>query len=104
MNEVLVQIVFGWPFIALSLFVSVIGIIFDRPGLVLLGALLIVPFSYYLNGTPNFSGVALLLPLFQAGSAWAVKEESETWSWILLAPTVALVLWLILVAAISNPK
>lgn len=102
MNEILVQIVFGWPFIVLSLFVSVIGIIFNRPGLVLVGALIIIPFSYYLNGTPRFSGFALLLPLFKAGSAWAVKEESETWPWVLFMPTFAVIAWLILAAAIAQ--
>ncbi len=102
MNEILVQIIFGWPFIALSLIVSVIGNIFNRAWLVLLGALLIIPFSYYLNGTPRFGGFALLLPIFQAGSAWAVKEENETWSWLLLVPTVAVIMWLILVAVIAQ--
>lgn len=101
-NETIIQIVFGWPFIALSVFVSIIGNILNRAWLVLVGALLIMPFSYYLNSTPNFSGFALLLPLFQAGSAWAVKEENETWSWILLTPTVAVILWLILVAVITQ--
>lgn len=103
MNDMLVQIVFGWPFVALSLLVSVIGIMFEKPWLVFLGALAIAPFSYYLNGTPRFSGFALFLPIFQAGSAWAVKEESVTWSWLLLAPTVSVILWLLLVGMITNP-
>lgn len=103
MNETLVQIIFGWPFIFLSIFVSVIGIIFNRYGLVLIGALLIIPFCYYLNGTPRFSGIALLLPIFQACSAWAVKEENETWSWVLLMPTVGIIMWLIVVMLITNP-
>jgi len=103
MNETIIQIIFGWPFVALSLILSVVGIIFERPALVFLGALLIAPFCYYLNGTPNFSGFALLLPIFQAGSAWAVKEENATWSWILLMPTFAIIMWLILVGLITNP-
>ena len=103
MNVILIQIIFGWPFIALSLLVSVIGNIFNRAWLVFLGALLIIPFSYYLNGNPMFSGFALLMPIFQAGAAWAVKEENETWSWLLLAPTVSVILWLVLVAGITNP-
>jgi hypothetical protein len=104
MNETLIQIIFGWPFIALSLIVSVVGIVFNKSGLVLIGALFIIPFCYYLNGTPRFTGFALLLPIFQAGSAWAVKEDNATWPWILLSPTVAIILWLILVAAITNPR
>ena len=102
LNETLVLIVFGWPFIALALFVSFIGNIYERPGLVFIGALLILPFTYYLNSIPMFSGYAILLPLFHAGSAWAVKEENETWSWLLLAPTVSVILWLILVDALSG--
>ncbi|MBK8419106.1 hypothetical protein [Candidatus Villigracilis saccharophilus] len=101
MNEILVSIIFGWPFVALSIFVSVIGIVFERAGLVLIGAVLIIPFCYHLSGSSIFSVFSLLLPVFQAGSAWAVKEENETWSWLLLMPTVSVIGWLVVVGLIS---
>ena len=101
MNEILVSIIFGWPFVALSIFVSVIGIVFERAGLVLIGAVLIIPFCYHLSGSSIFSVFSLLLPVFQAGSAWAVKEEISTWSSRLLMPTVSVIGWLVVVGLIS---
>ncbi len=100
-TQYLIVIIFGWPFMALAIFVSVVGVIFERAGLVLIGAVLIIPFCYNLSGTSIFSIFSLLLPVFQAGSAWAVKEENETWSWLLLMPTFAVIGWLFVVGLIS---
>jgi len=100
MSETFVQILFGWPTIALSLLVSVIGIFKSKYWLLIIGAALIVPFSYYLNGSPRFNGFGLLLPLFQISSAAAVRESKTQWAWPLLLPTSLAGLW-VLVTALS---
>ncbi len=87
-------IVFGWPFVLLSLAVSIFGIVAERPWLVFLGALLIIPYAYNMNlGAPNFFGLPLVLPLLQIGSAFAIREDHPVWAWILLAPTIIIVMW-----------
>jgi hypothetical protein len=87
-------IVFGWPFVFLSLAVSMFGILDERPWLVFLGALLIIPYAYNLNfDAPGYFGLPLALPLLQVGSAFAVKEDHPVWAWILLAPTITIVMW-----------
>jgi hypothetical protein len=87
-------IVFGWPLVVLSLAVSIFGIVAERPWLGFLGALLIIPYAYNLNlGAPNFFGLPLVLPLLQIGSAFAIKEDHPVWAWILLAPTITIVMW-----------
>lgn len=101
LNYNLIQIIFGWPFVALSVFVSIVGVLFERPALVLLGAILIVPFCYNLSGTNTYAIFAFLLPVFQAGSAWAVKDENETWSWLLQMPTLGVVAWIVVIGLIS---
>jgi hypothetical protein len=60
-----------------------------------------VPFAYNLNyEAPGYFGLPLLLPILQAGCAFAVKEEHPVWAWVLLAPTIAVVMWLFVFVSI----
>lgn len=87
-------IVFSWPMVVFSLAISIFGIMDERPWLVFLGALLIVPFAYNLNlNAPSYYGLPLVLPLLQIGSAFAIREDHPVWAWILLAPTITIVMW-----------
>jgi dolichol kinase len=87
--------------VLLSLLFSAIGVVRMKVWLVILGAVLLLPFSYYMNGYPSLRGFAILLPLFQMGSAAAVRENSRVWAWILLAPPFLAVLWIIGVAVVN---
>ncbi len=102
MPEFIIPIVFGWPFIVLSILVSIIGILNERAGLVFLGALMIIPFAYNLNSLPPFGGYALFLPVLQIGSAFAVFEEKPVWAWVLFAPTITIIMFLIVIDSISG--
>ncbi|MCQ3936081.1 MAG: hypothetical protein DPW18_03420 [Chloroflexi bacterium] len=84
-----------WASIPLSLLFSAYGVWKDKYWLVFLGALSFLPVAYYLNGSPSSNGYAILLPLFQVGSAAAVKEGSKVWAWILLLPALLTVLWFV---------
>lgn len=95
MIDLFVVMIFGLPAAFLSLVLSAIGVWKGRFWLVILGAVLLLPFSYYMNGYPNLRGFAILLPLFQMGSAAAVRENNKTWAWILLAPPLLAALWII---------
>ena len=86
-----------WISIPLSLAASVIGVWKDKFWLVLIGAVLFLPISYYLNGSPTLHGLAILLPLFQVGSAAAVREGNKRWAWFLLAPAFLMVIWFVVV-------
>lgn len=95
MSQAFVVLIFGFPAVFVSLLLSVVGVLKDRFWLVILGAVLFIPFSYYLNGAPNLRGFAILLPLFQMGSAAAVRENNKTWAWILLVPAFLASLWVL---------
>jgi len=97
MNPLLNLIIFGWPLYIVSIMVSITGILNKGYGLVLLGTLLIIPYTLSLNETRTFFGFALLIPLFQLGSAWAVKDDNDFWAWVLFSPTVITRLWLLIV-------
>jgi hypothetical protein len=101
-SDVLVMLVFGFPAVILSLLVSVIGVLKQKIWLVLLGAVLFAPFSYYLSGSPGLAGLPILLPGFQVGSAVAVREKNTFWAWLLLLPAFFVVLWVGGLALFSN--
>jgi hypothetical protein len=50
-----------------------------------------IPFTYYLSG---FRTPAVILPLFQFGSAYAVARQKDLIAWSLLAPLVIIALGL----------
>lgn len=102
MNEILIVMLFGLPAVILSLLLSVTGVLKSKFWLVILGAVLFIPFSYYMNGYPNFRGFAILLPLFLMGSAAAVRENNKLWAWILLVPAFLASFWVFGVALLYN--
>jgi hypothetical protein len=97
MKDVLVVLLFGFPAALVSLLISVIGVRKEKYWLVILGAVLFIPFSYYLSGAPGVYRLPLLLPLFIAGSAAAVQEKNSLWAWILLAPALLTTLYVVFV-------
>ena len=102
MQNIIIQIVFSWPFLVLSLLASISGILNNRAWLVLLSALMIVPFAYTLNNLPPFGGYALFLPVLLIASAFAVYEEKTVWAWVLFTPVISIILWLIVIDSISG--
>lgn len=94
--------IFGFPAVILSLLVSVIGVLVQKYRLVIVGAILFAPFSYYLSGSPGLAGLPILLPAFQVGSAVAVRESNRLWAWLLLTPALFAALWVLGIALSYN--
>jgi len=88
MAELLVQIIFGWPAIILSLAVSVTGILKKWPWMLVVGGVLCAPFTLYLSAWTYIHFFAFLLPFFQFGAAWAVHAKQKILAWVLLLPLV----------------
>jgi hypothetical protein len=97
-SDVFVVMFFGFPAVFASLLLSVIGILKEKYWLVMVGAILFIPFSYYLSGAPGVARLPILLPGFQVGSALAVREKSKLWAWLLLLPAFFAALWVVGVA------
>jgi hypothetical protein len=94
MIEVLLQIIFGWPAIILSLSVSLIGLITKRHQYLFLAAALILPFAVFLVGYPFVRGWSLAMPLCQIGSAFAVRNQKMMLAWSLFVPPLFAIGWL----------
>ena len=88
MSDILVQIIFGWPAIILSLAVSVTGILKKWPWMLVVGGVLCAPFTLYLSAWTYIHFFAFLLPFFQFGAAWAVHAKQKILAWVLLLPLV----------------
>ena len=93
MAETLVALMFGFAGVVLSLFVSAIGILTEKSWLLIAGAVLFAPFSYYLNGAPGSLGLPIFLPLFHVAAAAAVREKKKRWAWLLLVPALVVSLY-----------
>jgi hypothetical protein len=87
-------ILFGWPFIILSILASAAGILTKRAAWLLLGAFLAVPFAFYIGGTPRFRIVGFFLPLLHLAAALAVQKGWRRLAWLFILPYVALAAWL----------
>jgi hypothetical protein len=96
--ETVIVIFFGFPAALLSLLLCALGVRKEKPGLAVVGAVLFVPFSYYLSGAPGSYRLPLFLPLLLAASAATLRAGRKGWAWILLAPAFLAVLWLAVVA------
>ena len=78
-----IQIIFGWPAIITSILLSVAGVWLKKPVLLIVAGIVCIPFTYYLSG---FGIPAVILPLFQFGSAYAVTRQKHLIAWLLIMP------------------
>jgi hypothetical protein len=85
MTDVIVQIIFGWPAIITSILLSIAGIWLKKPTLLVVAGIVCIPFTYYLSG---YRTPAVILPLFQFGSAYAVKRQKTLMACLLIAPMI----------------
>ena len=102
MNQIFHFIIFGWPLIALSILITIAGIMDNSAWVVFLGALLIIPFSINLNAVPPFGGIAFFLPVLQIVSAGAVFEDHPVWAWVLFTPTISILIFLTIIGTITS--
>jgi hypothetical protein len=94
MTEILVQVIFGWPFIIASLLLSVVGVLLKRQQYLVAGALFFLLPSLYLSGYPGIRWFALLLPLFIYAAAYFVRKNRPGVAWFLLLPPITMSAWL----------
>ncbi len=94
MLEMWPVILFGWPAILMAIVLSVMGIVGTRPKWLVVAAIVIIPFSLYLAGTPRFRWIALVFPLLLFGASIAVRRSHLWLAWTLFVPFVGFFGWL----------
>lgn len=75
----------GWPAVILCIWFSFAGVSFQKPRLLLIAALLSLPFSLYLLGANNWIGIAgPLIPLLLVAGWFTTKRKLTFISWSIL--------------------
>ncbi len=90
-------IVFGWPAILLSIALSAVGIVRKRPKWLVVAAIVALPFSLYMAGSPAFRWFGLAVPFLLVGAGIASYYDKTRVAWALLAPFVGVSGWLAIV-------
>jgi hypothetical protein len=94
MPALLVQIIFGWPAILVSLALCIAGLLSKKVFLVVIGALIFGPVSWFLSGYPPLRGLGPFLPIFMLGSAYALYRIKFSIAWLLILPVIIFSAWL----------
>src|SRR5574342_794869 len=94
MQQIFVQIIFGWPFIIASLVLAVAGVLLRRPMFLVASAVFFTPPALYLSGYPAMRGLGITLPIFILVAAYYVKRGKAGIAWILLSAPVLVSAWL----------
>ena len=68
-------LVFGWPAVILALALAAWGITKRTPLALVLAAVIVLPFSFYLASSPSLGWMAALAPLLIASAAVAVRHR-----------------------------
>jgi len=87
-------IVFGWPAILVSIALSVMGIVRGRAKWLFAAAVIALPFSLYLAGSPAFRWFGLVFPFLLVGAGISIRHRRTRVAWFLLAPFVGVSGWL----------
>lgn len=83
-----------WPFMIVSLILSVLSIYKNKPLLLVISAVLLVPLSLYLAATPRFEIWGLIFPLFYVGAAVFLAKKVKWLSILLVSPNFILIGWI----------
>jgi hypothetical protein len=83
MLNLLLLLLVGWPMIIITMVLVGIGLYKSDYRFLLWGAILSVPFSWYLAGFPVMRSPVFLTPVLVFCSAWAMRYDRQMIAWVL---------------------
>lgn len=86
MSGFLLSLFVGWPAILATVVLAVMGLTKENYRLLVIAALVAVPFSWYLSGFPIIRSPIFLLPLLVFGSGYFMSRGREMLAWLLAIP------------------
>ncbi len=87
-------ILLGWPAILVSITLSVMAIVRNRPAWLVVAAIIVVPFCLYFFGAPRFRWIPLVLPVLLFRASIVIPRSWPWLAWSLLVPFVGFFGWL----------
>ena len=94
MLATLAIIFMGWPAIIATSILCIGGLLRKQSALLVLAALLLIPFAWYLSMTPLFRTIGLCLPLFVLAAAYVLSRGRRGMAELLLLPVASVAVWL----------
>ena len=89
------MLILFWPFMILSIFLSLLSLVFKKPYLLIISTILFIPMSLYLAATPLFFIWGLIFPILYLIAAVKMKKKYNTWYVaLLISPNYFLIGWL----------
>jgi hypothetical protein len=85
-----IEIIFGWPAVVTSIVITATGIAVRSWFVALIGAIIAIPFMFYLFGTPRFILVSVPVAIAHFSVAYAVYRGRRLPALVLFAPFVVL--------------
>ena len=92
-------ILLGWPAVVVAFALSAIGIMRCQSVWVFVGAVLLLPLSFYLSGSSRFGWLGLAVPFLVAGAGVALKRRRVKAALALHLPVVAVLGYLAVLVA-----
>ena len=86
MSGFLLSLFVGWPAIVVTVVLAAMGLTKENYRLLVIAALVAVPFSWYLSGFPIIRSPIFLLPLLVFGSGYFMSRGREMLAWLLAIP------------------
>jgi len=99
MLDFLLILLVGWPAIAITVILAIIGLLRNDYRYLVAAAILAFPFSWYLSGFPAVRSPVFLLPLLLFGSGYLMFRGREMLAWLVAIPFFLAVLLLLFVIA-----
>jgi hypothetical protein len=93
-----IEIIFGWPAVVTSIVITATGITVRSWAVALIGAIITIPFMFYLFGTPRFMLVSIPVAFAHFSVAYALDRGSRLFALVLFAPFVALAAYVFSIA------
>ena len=97
--EFVVSLFLGWPAIIVTVVLTAIGLFKRNYRILVIAALLALPFSWFLSGFPVIRSPVFLLPVLVFASAFAMYRDHEMIAWLLAVPyflTILLLFYVVL--------
>lgn len=85
-------VVFGWPFVIVSIVAFAVALFQRSQRLMLLGAIFASPFCLYLSGSPRFGWLGATALLMNFLAVWAQARSRTVIAATLVVPFVVLVM------------
>jgi hypothetical protein len=94
MLGVFVGLFLGWPAVTTCVILTLAGLFRRDHRLLVIAAIVAIPFSWFLSGFPDTRNAMLFAPLLLFTAGWTMSHKWEMAAWIFALPFLLIILLL----------